>query len=73
MDLPESAYMNPFQLFPITRLLHFGPYLRLEVCSSRQSADSQEAENSQKNYIKNTEFSLGLLVQSTEEGKGGFH
>lgn len=32
IDMPESDFMNPFQLFPITRLLHFGPYLCPEVC-----------------------------------------
>lgn len=24
IDMPESAFMNPFQLFPITWLSHFG-------------------------------------------------
>lgn len=42
--MPSGAFMNPFQLFPITRLLHFGPYLCPEVCSSRPYMERRETE-----------------------------
>lgn len=59
IDMPESAFMNPFQLFPITLLLYFGLYLCPEVCSSRPYMEGQETEHSEKNYVSNTEFYLG--------------
>lgn len=44
MDVSESTFKNPFQLCPITLLLHLGPHLCPEVCSSRPYMESQETE-----------------------------
>lgn len=41
IDMPDSAFTNPFQVFPISRLLHFGPYLCPDVCSSEPYMESQ--------------------------------
>lgn len=49
--MPERTFMNPFQLFPMTLLLHFGPCLCPEVLRRKQCMESQEAEHGLKKKI----------------------